>query len=69
MVICMLCGCNEKTSTENVDSADSYISIEGEEETGLVYNKKSKTVYILFSEENGYRGFDFDSAWFQALHF
>lgn len=69
MVICMLCGCNEKTSIENVDSADPYISIEGEEETGLVYHKKSKTVYILFSEEDGYRGFGYCSLYVQNGHF
>lgn len=68
--MCMLCGCYDKTSTENGRKADPYISIQGEEENGLVYHKKSKTVYILFTgTSGGYGEYGFCSLYVQNGHF
>lgn len=37
-------------STKAAYKGDPFISIDGEEENGLVYHRESKTVYVLFEE-------------------
>lgn len=64
----LLCSCG-KESTQNSSVADPFISIPDEEENGLVYHKKSNTVYVLFSTCGGYQGYGYCSLYVQNGHF
>lgn len=58
LITLLLTGCGNESS-EKAHLADPFIPIEVQEEQGLVYNRQSKTVYVLFNESAGYRGYGY----------
>jgi len=55
----LLAGCIGKKSTENSFEADPFVIIKGYEEQGLVYNNQTRTIYVLFKEASGYKGYGY----------
>ena len=60
LLIFALTACGDKNkSTEAAFDADPFVAIKGHENQGLVYNNQTRTVYVLFKEGAGRRGYGF----------
>ena len=54
-----LTACDGNKSTETAFEADPFVVIKGHEYQGLVYNSQTRTVYVLFKEGAGNRGYGY----------
>jgi len=60
MLIFALTACvEENKSTETAFDADPFVVIKGHENQGLVYNSQTRTVYVIFKEAAGNRGYGY----------
>lgn len=64
----LLCSCVNE-STQKATSPDPFIPIKGEETNGLVYHKKSNTVYVIFNQCHGSNGYGYCTLYIQNGHF
>lgn len=60
LLVFALTACRDgNKSTETAFEADPFVIIKGHEQQGLVYNNQTRTVYVLFKEEEGYTGYGY----------